>query len=93
MELELGLELELELGWEPEWKLTWELELQPHKSRELQLDPPKSAFWAQMALLGPSEGVNGHLVALLGPLSKPGKCCIEPRQPAIQSSFSFGDSH
>ena len=40
--MELELELKLELEWELEWKLTWELELQPHKSRELQLNPPQN---------------------------------------------------
>ena len=38
----MELQLELELEWELKWKLEWEMELQPHKPRELQLDPPQN---------------------------------------------------
>ena len=55
MELPLELELEWELEWELKWKLEWEMELQPHKPRELQLDPPKSGFGAKKALRGPGS--------------------------------------
>ena len=62
LELELEWELELELEWELElkggaerwswswiWSWIWHLELKPKKCRELQPDPPKSAFWAKIA--------------------------------------------
>ena len=52
----MELQLELELEWELKWKLEWEMELQPHKPRELQLDPPKSGFGAKTAVRGP----GGH---------------------------------
>ena len=49
---ELQLELESELEWGLKWKLEWEMELQPHKSRELQLDPPKIRTLGQNAAWG-----------------------------------------
>ena len=52
----MELQLELELEWELKWKLEWEMKLQPHKPRELQLDPPKSGFGAKTAVRGP----GGH---------------------------------
>ena len=60
----MELQLELELEWELKWKLEWEMELQPHKPRELQLDPPP-----QNPGLGPKrrfEALEAIPVSLFG---------------------------
>ena len=67
----MELQLELELEWELKWKLEWEMELQPHKPRELQLDPPKSGFGAKAAVRGPGGHPRVYFWGFLGPLSKP----------------------
>ena len=65
----MELQLELELEWELKWKLEWEMELQPHKPRELQLDPPKirvlgqnggSKPWRPFPGMVPEWEVRGH---------------------------------
>ena len=89
----MELQLELELEWELKWKLEWEMELQPHKPRELQLDPPKIRVWGQNGGSRPWRPSLRLLLGVSGATFKTRKWDIRPRRPAIQSTFSLGDSH
>ena len=70
----MELQLELELEWELKWKLEWEMELQPHKPRELQLDPPKSGFGAKAAVRGPGGHPRKYFWGFWGHFSKMENC-------------------
>ena len=83
MELELELECEQEL----EWELEWELELQPRKSREIRLDPSKSAFWAKMAFWAPNPFKSLYSEGVLGHFSKPENVVFAPGSPLYNSNF------
>ena len=79
----MELQLELELEWELKWKLEWEMELQPHKSRALQLDPPKSTFEAQNGFEA-LEAIPVMLFGGSGATCKTRKLNLRSRRPAIQ---------
>ena len=92
----MELQLELELEWELKWKLEWEMELQPHKPRELQLDPPqnpslepKRRFEALEAIPVSTCGVSGAT------FQKWKMSCSLPAagHKNIKTQFSFEDSH
>ena len=89
----MELQLELELEWELKWKLEWEMELQPHKPRELQLDPPKIRVWGQNGGSRPWRPSPRLLLGVSGATFKTRKLNLRSGQPAIQSPFSLGDSH
>ena len=51
------------------------------------LDPPKSTFWTQMALLGPNGTFSEWIRPPFWPCFKNGKLNLRSPQPAIQSQL------
>ena len=80
-------------SWNGSWSGSWELAGAPKMAAgaspptdldKSPLDPPKSAFWIQMPLLGPNGTFALGIFPLLGPCFKNGKLCLRSRRPAIQ---------
>ena len=90
----MELQLELELEWELKWKLEWEMELQPHKPRELQLDPPQNQGSGPKRRFEALEAIPVITFGgFWGHFSKPEKCAFAPFDQLYNSRFSLIDSH
>ena len=100
MELEVELEVELEAGfrgWSRSrswiWRLERELRPKGRNPRKFQPGAPKSAFWAQTALLPQICFFFQRDFDEKWPLSKPENVLFAPGDQAIQSPLSLQVYH